>query len=81
MPFAIKNIIRAEPDQLEVAAVIQRMSYSEWDTPTVAIPKRDGMCRICGDLQLILSWTLINIPFLKQMTCFPHLQAVRIFPY
>ena len=48
LPFAIKDNITSELDKLEEAGIIEKVSHSDWATPIVAVPKRDGSYRIVG---------------------------------
>ena len=49
VPFAIKDTIGNELDQLEAQGIIEKVTTSDWAAPIVAVPKKDGSYRICGD--------------------------------
>ena len=49
MPLSIKDTIKVELDQLKAAGIIKRVTYSEWAVIIVAVPKRDGMFRVCAE--------------------------------
>ena len=47
-PFAIKEAVAAEFDHLEREGILEKVSASNWATPIVVVPKRDGSLRLCG---------------------------------
>ena len=49
VPFSIKKAIEEELGKLEEAGILEKITYSEWAAPIVAVPKKDGKIRICGD--------------------------------
>ena len=49
VPYAIREAVEAELDRLEQEGVLEKVSFSEWAAPIVAVPKKDGRIRICGD--------------------------------
>ena len=55
----LKDAVDTELKRLEEAGVIQSIPHSEWATPLVAVPKRNGGVRLCGDYKKTLN------PFLK----------------
>ena len=58
MPFAIKDAIGQELDNLEHQGIIIPVAHSEWDAPIVAIPKSDGKFCICGDYKVMVNQAL-----------------------
>ncbi len=42
----------------EEAGIIQKVSHCDWATPVVAVPKRDGSYRICGDYKVAVNAAL-----------------------
>ena len=42
VPFALKDCIEKELDSLQSAGIIEPVVYSEWATPIVLIPKKNG---------------------------------------
>ena len=42
VPFALKDVIEKELDSLQSAGIIEPVVYSEWATPIVLIPKKNG---------------------------------------
>ena len=55
VPFAIKDTIGEELNRLEVDGIIERIDHSEWGAPIVAVPKKDGKFRICGDYKVTVN--------------------------
>ena len=49
VPFALREVIERELDQLEGVGVIEKTTHIEWAAPIVVIPKKDGTVRLCGD--------------------------------
>ena len=55
---AIKDSIGRELDHMEKQGTIQKVDHSEWAAPIVAVPKKDGIFRICGDYKVTMNQTL-----------------------
>ena len=51
MPYAARGAIEEELDRLEQQGILEKVTYSEWATPIVAVAKPDGRYRICGDFK------------------------------
>ena len=49
VPFDMKSIVKEELDCLESIGVLERVEVADWAAPIVAVPKKDGRVRICGD--------------------------------
>ena len=49
VPFAIRDAVGHELDRLEADTIIENVTHAEWDALIVAVPKKDGRLRICGD--------------------------------
>ena len=58
MPFAIKDVIESELERLEALGILEKVDYSEWAAPIVAVPKKDGKVRICGDYKVTVNQAL-----------------------
>lgn len=58
VPFATKDAIGAELDRLETEGIMEKVAHSEWAAPIVAIPKRDGTFRICGEYKVTVNSAL-----------------------
>ena len=44
-----------ELERLEKEGIITSVSTSEWATPVVVAPKKDGSIRLCGDFRMTLN--------------------------
>lgn len=49
VPFALKGAVEQELARMEEKGILKNVSHSEWATPVVPVPKKDGQIRICGD--------------------------------
>ena len=49
VPYALKESVEKELNNLEKNKVIVNTDYSDWATPIVVVPKADGSVRLCGD--------------------------------
>lgn len=58
VPFAIKEAISQELKHLEQQGTISPVSHSEWATPIVPVPKKDGKFCICGDYKVRVNQVL-----------------------
>ena len=57
VPFAMKDVVEAEIDKMEKDGILKSVSFSDWASPIVIVPKPDGNIRICGDINL-WQWTI-----------------------
>ena len=58
VPFALRPAVEEELDRLESQGVLEKVDHSEWAAPIVAVPKRDGKIRICGDYKVTVNTVL-----------------------
>ena len=58
IPFAIKELVGKELDRLEEAGILEKVSHSEWASPIMTVPKKDGSYKICGDYKVTVNPTL-----------------------
>ena len=81
VPFAIKASIGKELDRLEQQGIIEKVSHSEWATPIVAVPKKDGRFRICGDYKVTVNQALSveQYPLPKPDDLFATLAGGKVF--
>ncbi|XP_053400584.1 uncharacterized protein K02A2.6-like [Mercenaria mercenaria] len=54
VPFAMKPQIEEELDRLVKDGVLEKVDTSEWATPIVPVPKKEGI-RICGDFKVTIN--------------------------
>jgi len=55
VPFALREQVKNELDRLESEGVLVKTTYSDWAAPIVAVPKRDGRLRLCGDYKVTVN--------------------------
>ncbi|XP_056009456.1 uncharacterized protein K02A2.6-like [Ostrea edulis] len=55
VPHSLKPVVDKELDRLIQLGILTPVKYSEWATPIVVVPKRDGTVRICGDFKVTLN--------------------------
>jgi predicted aspartyl protease len=58
VPFAIKDAISQELKSLEQQGIITPITHSQWAAQIVAVPKRHGRFRICGDFKVTVNQAL-----------------------
>ena len=71
VPYALLD---EQLDKLEAKRILEKVNHSEWAAPTVAVPKKDGTTRICGDYKVTINsmWRLISVPPSKAGRPFCH---------
>ena len=52
VPFAKKSKISENLNLLESQGIVEKVWYCEWAAPIVAVDKRDGRVRTCGDFKV-----------------------------
>ena len=62
-PYAVKEKVDREIERLEHEGVIKKVESSEWASPIVCVPKRNGSIRICGDFKVSVNPVLISNPY------------------
>ena len=61
MHFAKK--VEEELDRLESLGVVKKVERSDWASPIVCVPKKDGSIRICGDFNVSVNQVLLDNPY------------------
>lgn len=81
VPLVIKGVIGRDLDRMEREGVIERVDHSEWAAPIVAIPKKDGSFRICGDYKVTVNQALAvdQYPLSKPEDLFATLTGGKVF--
>ena len=81
VPFAIKDAISQELTRLEHQGTISPVKHSQWATPIVPVPKKDGKFRICGDYKVTLNQVLLveEYPLPTPEELFSTLAGGKIF--
>ena len=81
VPFAIKGAIGKELDRLEQQGILKKVSSSDWAAPIVAVPKKDGKFRICGDYKVTVNQVLAieQYPLPKPEDLFATLARGKFF--
>lgn len=81
VPFAIKDAIGQQLDNLEHQGIITPVTHSEWAAPIVAVPKSDGKFRICGDYKVTVNQALVvdEYPLPTPEELFSNLAGGKIF--
>ena len=81
VPFAIKDAIGAELDRLECEGILKKVNHSTWAAPIVAVPKKDGKFRICGDYKVTVNKSLDidQYPLPKPADLFATLAGGQLF--
>ena len=59
-PFAIKEALGQEIDGLEAEGILEKVKHSEWAAPVVAVPKKNGQLRVCGDFKVTVNPVIEN---------------------
>ena len=60
VPFALRPIVDEELKRLEGIGVLEKVTHSDWATPIVAVPKKDGRVRLCGDYKVTVN-PMLNV--------------------
>ena len=63
VPYALRQKVEGELDRLESQGVVKKVERSDWTSPTVCVPKKDGCIRICGDFKVSINRVLLNNPY------------------
>ncbi len=81
IPFALKESVEKELDRLEQDGIIMKVENSAWASPIVAVPKKNGSIRLCGDFKKHVNDSILDdrhpVPKIEEM--FIQLNGSKIF--
>ena len=63
VPYALRQKVEEELDCLEKLGVMKKVEWSDWASPIVCMPKKDGSIYICGDFKVSVNQVLLDIPY------------------
>ena len=55
VPFALKDKVEQELNNLEQRGIISPVKHSSWAAPIVPVIKKNGSVRVCGDFKTTLN--------------------------
>ena len=55
VPHALRPNVEEELRKLQKEGILTKVEWSEWGTPIVPVPKKDGSVRICGDYKITVN--------------------------
>ena len=81
VPFALRPKVVASLEKLEQKGVLEKVTYSEWGSPIVVVPKKTGGVRICGDYKVTLNQVsdVDQHPLPKPSDLFATLAGGKVF--
>ncbi|XP_044741936.1 uncharacterized protein K02A2.6-like [Chrysoperla carnea] len=69
VPYALRDKVEKELDNLEEQGIISKVQASDWGSPLVIIPKADQTVRLCVDYKLAVNKCLVNDNYpIRQVT-------------
>ena len=81
IPFSIKESVGKSIDQMVNAGLWKPVSYSEWASPIVPVPKDNGEYRVCGDYKATvnpnLDTTVYPLPTIED--CLSEMVGGKLF--
>ena len=63
IPYALRQKDEEELNHLESQGVVKKVEWSDWASPIVCVPKKDGSTRICGDFKVFITRVLPDNPY------------------
>ena len=81
MPYALRESIEKELEQLKHLKIIEKVNFSEWAAPVVLVLKPDGNIRLHGDYKVTTINPVLDIDRhpLPTPEDLPHWQGARSF--
>lgn len=69
VPYALRDKVEKELDNLEEQGIISKVQASDWGSPLVIIPKADQTVRLCVDYKLAVNKCFVNDNYpIRQVT-------------
>ena len=62
VPYAMQDPVDKELNRLQENGVLTPIAHSQWSTGIVAVPKKDGSVRICGNYKTTVNPNLEPVP-------------------
>ena len=63
VPYALRQKVEEELGRLKSQGVVKKVERSDWSSPIVCVPKKDGSIRICGDFKVSINRVLLDNPY------------------
>lgn len=81
VPFALRDRVEKELNDLESAGIISKVERSDWGSPLVIIPKSDGSVRLCVDYKIGVNPLLVssNYPIRRIDEILNNLKGAKYF--
>lgn len=81
LPYALRERVEAELDEMVRSGVIEPVDTSDWATPLVPVRKADGGLRICADYKITLNPALMidRYPLPKIDDLLVRLNGAQVF--
>ena len=55
VPYSLRAKVETELARLEREGILTQVTWSDWATPVVVVPKTDGSVRLCGDFKVTVN--------------------------
>ena len=55
VPYSLRAKVETELARLEQEGILTQVTWSDWVTPVVVLPKADGSVRLCGDFKVTVN--------------------------
>lgn len=64
IPYALQDRVKSEIDRLEKIGVLKKVERSDFASPQVVVPKKDGTLRLCGDYKVSINEHIVDQPYM-----------------
>ena len=71
MLYTLKPKVEEELQRLQNEGILTKVEWSEWATPIVPVPKKDGSVRLCGDYKIT-----VNPELQEEQYSLPHIEDI-----